>query len=509
MASIRHCWPFQRVRRAACSTMRWSGATPQVWRRRATRSGAIFVGIERADIDAAMHDRDARAHERVAGGYEVGGVVGVGDDDVASRHHAVVEALERVGLAVGAVVGGHERNAGLARGDERAPGRRAAAGVYQIDGAGPYHARDGAGVGQDLERVLGRRRKGHCLGADGLQSRRQSPGLGQHDRLSAAAHDGLGHLHRRHFGAAGIELRDDLQYGRPLFRHQRFSPLRPRASRTGFTGWHRMAGSNPQFLTVGSGAEQRRIAYLLEPAAGSDKPGLVWLCGLKSDMVSTKASAVAEWAASQGCACLRFDYSGHGQSDGKFEDGTVSRWLEETRAAFTSLTHGPQVLVGSSMGGYMALLLLRALLAEAPRQAQRITGLVLIAPAWDMTELMWQRFPQSARRDIAEKGIYLRPSDYGDGPYPITRAFLEDGRKHLIGSEPFDPGRPVHIMHGLQDPDVPWEHTLDLVAHLSGDWTRVAAVPDGEHRLSRPQDIALLLETIAAVSEAAGFPTGN
>ena len=234
------------------------------------------------------------------------------------------------------------------------------------------------------------------------------------------------------------------------------------------------------------------------------KPGLVWLCGLKSDMVSTKASAVAEWAASQGCACLRFDCSGHGQSDGKFEDGTVSRWLEETRTAFTSLTQGPQVLVGSSMGGYMALLLLKVLLAEAPREAQRIVGLVLIAPAWDMTELMWQRFSESARRDIAEKGVYLRPSDYGDGPYPITRAFLEDGRKHLIGSEPFDPGRPVHIIHGLQDPDVPWEHTLDLVAHLSGDWTRVAAVPDGEHRLSRPQDIALLLETIATVSEAAG-----
>ena len=265
-----------------------------------------------------------------------------------------------------------------------------------------------------------------------------------------------------------------------------------------------MASSNPQFLTVGSGVERRRIAYLHEPAAAADKPGLVWLCGLKSDMISTKASAVAEWAASRGCACLRFDYSGHGQSDGKFEDGTVSRWLEETRAAFTSLTQGPQVLVGSSMGGYMALLLLRALLAEAPREAQRITGLVLIAPAWDMTELMWQRFPESARKDIAEKGIYLRPSDYGDGPYPITRAFLEDGRKHLIGSEPFDPGRPVHIMHGLQDPDVPWEHTLDLVAHLSGDWTRVAAVPDGEHRLSRPEDIALLLETIATVSGAAG-----
>jgi pimeloyl-ACP methyl ester carboxylesterase len=264
-----------------------------------------------------------------------------------------------------------------------------------------------------------------------------------------------------------------------------------------------MAASNPQFLTVGTGTDARRIAYLVDPASGSDKPGLVWLCGLKSDMVSTKASAVADWARTEGRACLRFDYSGHGQSEGKFEDGTVSRWLEETRAVFTGLTKGPQVLVGSSMGGYMALLLLRALMAEAPKEAQRIAGLALIAPAWDMTELMWERFPESARKEIAEKGVYLRPSSYADGPYPITRAFLEDGRKHLIGTQPFDPGRPVHILHGLQDPDVPWEHTLDLVAHLGGDWTRVAAVPDGEHRLSRPQDIALLLETIAAVSEAA------
>jgi pimeloyl-ACP methyl ester carboxylesterase len=270
-----------------------------------------------------------------------------------------------------------------------------------------------------------------------------------------------------------------------------------------------MAGSNPQFLTVGSGVEQRRIAYLIDPADGASKPGVVWLCGLKSDMTSTKASAVADWARGQGRACLRLDYSGHGLSDGRFEDGTVSRWLEEVRAAFTQLTKGPQVLVGSSMGGYMALLLLRGLLAEAPKQAARIAGLVLIAPAWDMTELMWQRFSDSARRDIAEKGVYLRPSDYGDGPYPITRAFLEDGRKHLIGTEPFDPGRPVHILHGLQDPDVPWEHTLDLVAHLTGDWTRVAAVPDGEHRLSRPQDIALLLDTIAAVSNATAAGTSD
>jgi len=263
-----------------------------------------------------------------------------------------------------------------------------------------------------------------------------------------------------------------------------------------------MGDSRPQFLVVGTGADARRIAYLVDSTGQQDRPGIVWLGGFKSEMTATKASALAAWAAGKGLSCLRFDYSGHGQSDGRFEDGTLTRWLEEARAVFSELTSGPQVLVGSSMGGHIALLLLRALMAEAPQEAARIKGLVLIAPAWDMTELMWANLPPSARRAIEETGVYQRPSHYGDGPYPITGKLIEDGRKHLIGKTAFDPGRPVHILHGLLDPDVPWEHTLDLVAHLSGDWTRVTAVPDGEHRLSRPEDIALLLEIVGKMVEA-------
>jgi pimeloyl-ACP methyl ester carboxylesterase len=285
-----------------------------------------------------------------------------------------------------------------------------------------------------------------------------------------------------------------------------------------------MAGTEPQFLDVGTGDAHRRIAYLQLPAARAGSPGLVWLCGLKSEMTSTKAAAVAAWAEAQGMACLRFDYSGHGRSEGRFEDGTISRWLEETEAAFLELTAGPQILVGSSMGGYMALLLLRKLLGArqsavgnrrsgepggatadarlptAELEAARIEALALIAPAWDMTELMWRNLPSAARRDIEQTGVFLRPSRYGDGPYPITRALIEDGKGHLIGAALFDPGRPVHIIHGLQDPDVPWEHTLDLAAHLSGDWTRVTAVPDGEHRLSRPEDLALLLDIVGRLA---------
>jgi pimeloyl-ACP methyl ester carboxylesterase len=255
------------------------------------------------------------------------------------------------------------------------------------------------------------------------------------------------------------------------------------------------------FLSVGSGSQRRRIAYLKDDAGG-DTLGVIWLCGFCSQMTSLKASALADWANTERLSCLRFDYSGHGCSEGDLQAGSISRWLEEAEAIFSELSRGPQLLVGSSMGGYIALLLLRALLARSASAAARIKALVLIAPAWDMSELMWTKLPTSAQKAIAETGLYLRPSRYGDGPYPITRSFIEDGRRHLIGAQAFDPGRPVHILHGLQDPDVPWEHTLDLVAHLSGDWTRVAAVADGDHRLSRPQDLALLLNIVGDLAKA-------
>ena len=271
-----------------------------------------------------------------------------------------------------------------------------------------------------------------------------------------------------------------------------------------------MTQAEPQFLRVGDGMSAgehgRRIAYLTDPGAPGKSPGVMWLSGLKSEMTSTKASVLATWAAKHGHPCTRFDYSGHGQSAGRFEDGTVGAWLEEALAVFKDVTRGPQILVGSSMGGYIALLVLRTLMREAPEEAARIKGLLLIAPAWDMTErLMWARFPESVRREVLEKGVYLRPSKYGDGDYAISRRLIEEGRDHLIGDAPFDPGRPIHVLHGLLDPDVPWEHTLDLVAHLTGDHVQVSAVPDGEHRLSRPEDLDLMiraLEGLAGVSYA-------
>ena len=258
-----------------------------------------------------------------------------------------------------------------------------------------------------------------------------------------------------------------------------------------------MTSPGPGFLAVGHGADCRRIAMLLDNGPERNGTGIVWLPGFKSEMTSLKATALAEWAAHEARPMTRFDYSGHGRSEGRFEDGTLTRWLEEAETIFEQHTRGHQILVGSSMGGFIALLLLKKLIEQKPVAAARIKALVLIAPAWDMTErLMKPRISAEARRQLKQTGVYLRPSAYGDGPYPITRQLLDDGANHQIGARSFDPGRPVHILHGLQDPDVPWEHTLDLVAHLDRDWTRVTAVPDGDHRLSRPEDLELLIKSV-------------
>lgn len=266
-----------------------------------------------------------------------------------------------------------------------------------------------------------------------------------------------------------------------------------------------MSGPQVQFLDVGNENTARRIAYLSQ-AGKPGEPGLLWLAGLKSDMVSTKAEALSHFTADRGLGYTRFDYSGHGQSEGVFENATVGDWLEEAIAVFSGLTTGAQIVVGSSTGGHIALLLLRHLVANDPREAERLRGLVLIAPAWDLTEeLMWKQFPKQARQEILEQGYTLRPSEYGE-PYRITRRFIEEGRDHLFARHPFNPGRPISILQGLQDKDVPAAHVRELTQFIDGDWVRLVEVPDGEHRLSRPQDLdqlfALITDQIEGLKKA-------
>jgi pimeloyl-ACP methyl ester carboxylesterase len=251
----------------------------------------------------------------------------------------------------------------------------------------------------------------------------------------------------------------------------------------------------PAFIEIGEGNAARRIAVRARAGAS---PGLIWLGGFKSDMTGTKALALEAWAVEHGRACVRFDYSGHGESGGAFIDGTIGRWLEESVAVFEQFCRGPQIVIGSSMGGWMALLLAREI-ARRQMSAASLAGLVLIAPAPDFTEqLMWNGFPPEVQEEIQSKGVWMRPSQYGD-PYPITRALIEEGRNHLLLGSAIDVGCPVRILQGAQDPDVPWQHAFALAHRLPTEDVVLTMIQDGDHRLSRPQDIARIIAAVAEI----------
>jgi pimeloyl-ACP methyl ester carboxylesterase len=251
-----------------------------------------------------------------------------------------------------------------------------------------------------------------------------------------------------------------------------------------------------KFLHIDEGADRRTIAVRTLSGAA---PGLFWLPGYKSDMRGTKAEALAHWAQDTGRACVRFDYSGHGESDGKFIDGTIGLWLAEALAVFDACCRGPQVLVGSSMGGWLALLLVLALRKRSQAGAEAsVAGLVLIAPAVDFTEeLMWRRFTPEIKRELEEKGQWARPSEYSPEPYLVTRQLIEEGRSHLILGGMIETGCPVRILQGVEDPDVPWRHAVELVSRLASDDVVLTLVKDGDHRLSRPEDIERLIRAVA------------
>ncbi len=255
--------------------------------------------------------------------------------------------------------------------------------------------------------------------------------------------------------------------------------------------------TDPQFPAVKKQfyVDGRRIAYEFQPGSG---PTIVWLGGFKSDMNSTKANALMHWGKQNNRAVLRFDYSGHGISGERFGDGTISRWLEESIEMIDTHAGNAPVLVGSSMGGWIAIL------ATIAMQKRRLTSapsaLVLIAPAIDFTEtLMWAQFSPEIREQIMEQGVWHRHSQYSDEPTPVTRGLIEDGRKHLLLGTSFRLGCRVHILQGMQDPDVPWQHTMKLVDHLPQDPVVVTLIKDGDHRLSRDEDITRLVGVVAEI----------
>lgn len=241
------------------------------------------------------------------------------------------------------------------------------------------------------------------------------------------------------------------------------------------------------FLDRGDG---ERVAWRRVDGAG---PTVVWLGGFMSDMAGTKAQALADWALANGRAFLRFDYLGHGESSGEFRKGTISRWREDALAVIRELTDGPLILVGSSMGGWISCLVA----AVIPK---RLHALVLIAPAADFTEkLMKPGFPPEAFEAIQKNGEWIRPSLYDEGGYPITAELLEDGARWSILPGPVPVEVPVRILQGREDPDVPWLHALELANAIKGEDVVFTLIKDGDHRLSRPQDIERLLRAVEEV----------
>jgi len=243
-----------------------------------------------------------------------------------------------------------------------------------------------------------------------------------------------------------------------------------------------------QFFDAPHGA---RLAFRRSSGRG---PGLVWLGGFRSDMEGGKATALHDWAQGQGRGFLRFDYRGHGASSGSFEDGAISDWLDDALSVIDGLTDGPQILIGSSMGAWIALL-------AALRRPERLAGMLLLAPAPDFTEtLMKPNLPEEAREAIARDGVWRQPSPYDPEPTPITARLLEDGAQHcLLTGAPIAIHAPVLILQGMQDPDVPWRHALTLFEALGGENARLTLIKDGDHRLSRENDIQMIIETASSL----------
>ena len=260
-----------------------------------------------------------------------------------------------------------------------------------------------------------------------------------------------------------------------------------------------MTHQPPEFIEVGEGNNARNIA--IRHLEGKS-PGLVWLGGYRSDMIGTKAEALDQWAKENGHASCRHDYSGHGESGGEFIDGTISRWLEESLAVFDAkCSEGSHILVGSSMGGWVALRMVQELAKRG--ESHRLKALLLLAPAPDFPhELMKPELTDDQKTQLETRGFMEEPSEYSDEPNIFTKALFDDGDQNRIMEGMVETGCPVHILQGMNDPDVPYTHAMKLITHLPNENVSMTLIKDGDHRLSREQDIELLLRTVETLIHA-------
>ena len=246
----------------------------------------------------------------------------------------------------------------------------------------------------------------------------------------------------------------------------------------------------PDFLDRPDG---HRIAYqqVSRQSSNANPANVIFLGGFKSDMTGSKALFLEAWCRQQSLGFVRFDYLGHGASSGRFQEGTIGRWRDDALAILDDLTQGPQILVGSSMGGWISLLVARS-------RPERIAGIVTIAAATDFTEtLIWQRLPPAEQEQIRRDGVWQRPSEYSSEPYPITYRLIEEGRQHMLLQKEIPIRCPVRLLHGMQDADVPWQTSTAIAQRLASENVRVELIKDGEHRLSRPSDLTRLQYMLA------------
>ena len=236
------------------------------------------------------------------------------------------------------------------------------------------------------------------------------------------------------------------------------------------------------------------IAYHHTPGNG---PGVIFCPGFKSDMTGTKAQAFEASCRADGQQYTRFDYQGHGQSSGEFVDGTIGDWLDDTLAVLDTVTDGPQVVVGSSMGAWIGLL-------AAQARPGKVAGFVGIAPAVDFTQRFWERIGDDIRRQLETDGVWMRPSEYDPEGYPMTLKLIEEGRRHLLMPGPITFDGKVHLLHGQQDEAVPWRRSLEIADALSSQDVTITLIKDGDHRLSRAQDIDRLCRAVSDVTRALG-----